>query len=186
MTDYYESRFKGSGSALRVCWYCFVCMVIALLIGSLLGCKSWKQGVTEKEQKEDSVRIEYREKIVKVPVTVYVEVPVEQKEKMTKDSTSHLETQFAVSDAAMIWIDGVPFLRHSLANKPQKIQKSDSVPVVYKDRTEWKTRRVYYTKTEIREKQLSWWQKTQMYAGDVLMLLILGFGIWRFIRLKTS
>ena len=164
-----------SGSSRKVCFFCFIAIVVLLLIASLTSCKSWKHGVTEKEQREDSVRIEYREKIVKVPVTVYVEVPVEQKEKMTRDSTSHLETGFAVSDAAIIWIDGVAFLRHSLENKAQKIQKNDSVPVVEKEKVTWKTRRVYYTKTEIREKQLTWWQKGLMWVGGIAVAALIIF-----------
>lgn len=141
----------------------------AIVLTLLCGCRILK---TEKSQEQDSVRIEYREKIVKVPVTVYVKVPVEQKEKMTKDSTSHLETSFAISDAFIIWIDGVPFLRHSLENKPQTIQKNDSVPVIHKDRVEWKTRRVFYTKTEIREKQLTLWQKIKINCGGYALIVL--------------
>lgn len=142
--------------------------VMALIVWLLCGCKLWNRAVAENKDSSDSVRIEYRERIVKVPVTVYVEVPVEQKEKVTRDSTSHLETSFAVSDAAMIWIDGVPFLRHTLANIPQKIEKEDTIPVTEKEKIVWKTRRVTYTKTEIRERQLVWWQKGLMWAGAIL------------------
>lgn len=143
-----------------------VLLVLYLIVSLFVGCKTWKKGVSENRDSSDSVRIEYKEKIVKVPVTVYVEVPVERQMQMTNDS-SHLETGFAVSDAAMIWIDGVPFLRHSLENKSQKIAKSDSVPVVEKEKVLWKTRRVTYTKTEIREKQLAWWQKGLMWIGGI-------------------
>ena len=93
-------------------------LIVVLLLFLLCGCKTVR--TEEKTDTRDSVRIEYKEKIVKVPVTVYVEVPVEVKERFSNDSTSHLETSFAVSDASMVWIDGVAFLRHSLANKPQK------------------------------------------------------------------
>lgn len=157
-----------------------VIFAIGLLVWLLCGCKVLKRGVSESRDTDDSVRIEYREKVVKVPVTVYVEVPVEKKVRMDRDS-SHLETSFAVSDAKMVWIDGVLFLNHSLENKPQKIAKSDSVPVVYKDRVVWKTRRVTYTKTEIREKKPPWWQKGLMWAGGVSIVVCLIFLIVKLI-----
>lgn len=151
-----------------------VLAIVALLMWLLCGCRTWKHNTTEREQTDDSVRIEYREKIIRVPVTVYVEVPVERQIQMADDS-SHLETSFAVSDARMIWIDSVPFLRHSLENKPQKIARTDSVPVVEKEKIMWKTRRVTYTKTEIREKKPPWWQKGLMWAGGVSIVVCLIF-----------
>lgn len=39
--------------------------------------------------------------------------------------------------------------------------------------------------TKVVEKQLSWWQRTQMYAGDVLilcLLILLGYGCYRLWR----
>lgn len=148
-------------------------LVILVSLVILLGCKSIKSSVNEKTDTSDSVRIEYKERIVKVPVYVEVEVPVEKVSIQTKDSTSHLETSFAISDASLIWIDGVAFLRHSLENKAQKIQKKDSVPVTEKEKIFWKTRRVTYNKTEIREKQLAWWQKGLMWTGGISILVLL-------------
>ena len=169
----YDSLEKNSIKFLKA--FAVIC-VLGLLAWLLCGCRIWKHGTNESRDSTNSVRIEYREKVVKVPVTVYVEVPVEKKVRMDRDS-SHLETSFAVSDARMVWIDGVLFLRHSLENKPQKIAKSDSVSVVYKDRVVWKTRRVTYTMKEIREKRLAWWQKGLMWAGGIssIVLIILVF-----------
>lgn len=147
-----------------------VICAVGLLAWLLCGCRIWEHGTNESRDATDSVRIEYREKVVKVPVTVYVEVPVEKKVQMDRDS-SHLETSFAVSDAKMVWIDGVLFLRHSLENKPKLIAKSDSVPVVEKEKIVWKTRRVTYTKKEIREKRLAWWQKGLMWTGGIACLI---------------
>ena len=104
-----------------------LCLFVTLLM--VMGCRSIKKSISEKETTSDSVRIEYKERIVKVPVMVEVEVPAEAKERVSRDSASHLETSFAVSDASMVWIDGVAFLRHSLANKAQKIQKKHDVKV---------------------------------------------------------
>ena len=162
-------------------------MIIMLLCLLACSCKTTKKSVSESTDTQENMRIEYKEKIVKVPVVVEVEVPAEVKEKITRDSTSHLETTFAVSDASMVWIDGVPFLRHSLANKPQKIEKTDTANVAEKEKTVWKTRRVNYNKTEIREKQLTWWQKGLMWAGGILSTalmigLIIGVYIYKLRR----
>ncbi len=154
----------------RAKWAFIVIGVLSIVMMLFCGCKAKKPLVSEHSDKSDSVRIEYKEKIVKVPVTVYVDVPAESHINMTNDS-SHLETGFAVSDAMMIWIDGVPFLRHSLDNKPQKIQKKDSVPVVEKEKVVWKTRRVTYTKTEIRERENAWWAKVKILFGGWSLLL---------------
>ena len=150
-----------------------ICLVGMIILAFFSACKTLKSDTKEKQTEKDSVRIEYKEKIVKVPVTVYVEVPVEVKERFSNDSTSHLETSFAVSDASMVWIDGVAFLRHSLENIQQKIAKEDSVQVVENEKIVWKTRRVTYTKTEIREKQTSWWQKGLMWVGVIAIAVLL-------------
>ena len=39
--DYYDRKFRNSGSALKMCWYCFIGIVIALFLSALFsGCKS--------------------------------------------------------------------------------------------------------------------------------------------------
>ena len=171
MEDYYESK------GLRAVCIAII-MAIMVLIGLLfVGCKTIKKSINEKTDTKDSVRIEYREKVVKVPVTVYVEVPVENVSTTTKDSTSHLETSFAISNASMVWIDGVPFLRHDLKNKAQKIEKTEDVPVVEKEKVVWQTRRVTYTKTEIREKQLGLFQKILMWVGGIGIVSFIIIGL---------
>ena len=75
--------------------------------------------VIEQTQR-DSLYVEYCERIVHD--TVMYEPPQESTYIQTKDTTSHLETSLAESDASIV--DGV--LYHSLRNKPQKIP----VPVV--------------------------------------------------------
>ena len=46
------------------------------------------------------------------------------------------------------------------------------MPVTEKEKIVWKTRRVTYNKTEIREKQLAWWQKGLMWAGAILSAVL--------------
>ena len=50
--------------------------------------------------------------------------------------------------------------------------RTDSVPVPY-------------PVEKLVERQLSWWQHTQMYAGDVLLLLLLGGAVYGVLRLKS-
>ena len=83
----------------------------------LLSCAAPR--VIEQTQR-DSLYVEYRERIVHD--TVMYEPSQESTYIQTKDTTSHLETSLAESDASIV--DGV--LYHSLRNKPQKIP----VPVV--------------------------------------------------------
>lgn len=158
---------------IEVCVWVVV-FAIALMLTS---CKTKK--VIENTESKDSVRIEYREKLVKVPVTVYVEIPAEEKEKITNDTTSHLETSFAFSDAAIVWIDGVAFLNHKLANKPQKIAKTDSVGV--KEKTYYKI--IYRTryKSKIVEQEPSLKDKFHIYLqcmGIVFGILLVFIVIW--------
>ena len=75
--------------------------------------------VTQVEQR-DSVRVEYRERLVRD--TVLFLVPAESTEREARDTASHLETSYAESEAS--YSDGV--LTHSLRNKPQQVP----VPVV--------------------------------------------------------
>jgi len=156
--------------------WCTIGIIAMLLVCALTGCKTKKLI----DEKQDSVRVEYKEVLVKVPVTVYVEVPVENKERFSKDSVSHLETSFAWSDAKMVWIDGVAFLNHTLSNKPQKIAKTDSVPVKYKTFYKIIYRTRYKTRIEYVEKKLNWMQQTLMWSGGISILAIIIFLIIKF------
>lgn len=178
--DYYDEKNSRSGDSLKSCCLCLLFAAITILLCLFCSCRSVKNGTSENKETSDSVRTEYKEKIVKVPVIVEVEVPVEVKDRITRDSTSTLETSFAVSEASIIWVGGVPFLRHSLENKAQKIQKPDSVPVTEKETVKWNTRRVFYTKTQILEQQLSWWQKGLMWSGAIGWCIVIIFVIIAF------
>lgn len=158
----------GRGCGPRIYMAC----VIAALLTLMFGCSTLKGSLKECSDTKDSVIIEYVEKIREVPVTVYVEVPPEEKQRETRDTVSHLTTRFADSWAKIQWRDGEPLLFHSLANIPQKIEKKDSVPVKETVKTEWRTRRVNYTKTVFVERELAWWQKFLMWSGAIAWVLV--------------
>ena len=116
----------------------------------------------------DSVRVEIRERIVHD--TVSFEVPVIVEKNVTRDSSSHLENDWATSDAA---IQG-GFLWHSLSTKPHEVDVP--VTVTVRDTT-------YIEKeaeTIIKEvpRQPTFWEKTwetlgKVFAGVLLAGLIL-------------
>lgn len=77
----------------------------------------------------DSVRVEYRDRVVKVVDTAFVEIPQIKEDIITVDTVSHLENQYAESYAAVA--DGM--LYHSLYTKPQTIAKPVEVQVLVHD-----------------------------------------------------
>lgn len=147
-------------------------IVILLFALLLLGaCSTTRMLSSQATNERDSVRIEYRERIVSVPDTVFVEIPAQTAERTTLDSTSHLENDYAESDAR-INPDGTLF--HSLDTKPQmkpvptekQIEYRDSI--VYRDRIKTET----VTETEYVERSLSWWEKTQIYGFWLALAVI--------------
>lgn len=152
-------------------------LYIVLTTVLLTACASSRKATTSSTdssaQWKDSVRIEYRERTVLVPDTVFIEIPAQTAERTTPDSLSHLENDYAESNAR-INQDGTLF--HDLRTKPQakpvptekEIQYRDSI--VYKDRIV--KLMVTETKTVEVEKKLSWFQKTQIYGFWALLLLL--------------
>lgn len=63
----------------------------------------------------DSVRVEYRERVIRD--TAYVEIPFIKEVNVTRDTMSHIENDYAKSDAVVS--DGV--LSHSLETKKQYV-----------------------------------------------------------------
>lgn len=88
---------------------------LLLLIALLLTACGTPKKLTTTQQ--DSTRIEIRETVIYVPDTVFVEIPAQTAERTTQDSTSHLENDYALSDAR-INPDGS--LYHDLKTKPQE------------------------------------------------------------------
>lgn len=116
---------------------------------------------------QDSVRVETIVRTEYISDTVLVEVPVESERQTVRDTTSHLETSFATSDAR-INADGS--LSHSLANKPQKRPVPTEKEVIYRDSIVYRDR-VNTDIVEV-ERKLTWWQQTQM-KGFWIVLVVL-------------
>lgn len=116
----------------------------------------------------DSVRVETQIRTEYVRDTVLVEVPVEEKSQTVRDTTSHLETTFAESDAA-ITPDGALF--HTLRNKPQRHPAEVETKVVYRDSVVYRDREKT-VQVEV-ERELTWWQQTRMKGFWVLLAVVL-------------
>ena len=131
-------------------------LVITILLCALLllvGCKSPKEIVRE------VTVIETHDSIHFVHDTLYFDVPVQTAQIVTKDSTSVLENDLAISQVA-INKDGT--LSHKLESKKQ------IVPVPFEKPVETKTQ-VIYRNIEVKvpvpvEKELTKWEKFRLSA----------------------
>ena len=150
----------------------YMATVLWLLLAACGSVRSGKSTETH-ESKKDSVRIEYREKTVFVPDTVFIEIPAQNAERTTSDTVSYLENDFAESHAS-ITLTGRLF--HDLRTKPNKrpfLVKKEIIyrdSIQYRDRTEKGIKRVRET-VEV-EKKLNRFQKGQMYGFWVLLVLL--------------
>lgn len=132
-----------------------------LLLIFLLGSCASSRRLSENVHQQDSVQIKVETRIEYVPDTVYIEIPAQTAERETADSTSHLENDYATSDAR-INPDGTLF--HNLKTKPQKKPVEFEKPVERKDSIIYKTKTVTEVRTVKVPRQLNWWEKTQIYG----------------------
>lgn len=154
-----------------------VIIVVSLTALMLSGCHSSKQMLPSPPvivSNTDSVRTEYIETVRIDTVTIEVPVPMESAKQVVPDSTSHLETSLAESDA---WINEDGTLGHSIKNKEQKL-KAD-VPVPVKDtktnNTETTVREVPvpYPEPVYIERDFSKWESFRLDAFWYLVGLVL-------------
>ena len=145
-------------------------LLIATMALLLTACRTSRPTETQAYQR-DSVRVEYRERTVFVPDTVFFEIPAQSSERTTADSSSHLENDYALSDAR-INPDGT--LYHTLKSKPQakpvptqkQIEYRDSI--IYRDRVNDSKRII----TKFVSHKLSWWEQTQIYGLWALVAIV--------------
>lgn len=140
-------------------------LLLTFIIG---GCAS-SRCLSENVHQQDSVDVRVETRIEYVPDTVFIEIPAQTSERETADSTSHLENDYATSDAR-INPDGT--LYHNLKTKPQKKPVEFEKPVERKDSVIYKTKTVTKTKIEKVPRDLTWWQKTQIYGFWVILFIL--------------
>ena len=138
--------------------------LITLIIAFLLcSCGAGKQLPVQTEQK-DSVRVEVRKETKYIRDTAFLTIPSQSAENTTRDTSSHLETDYAESDAR-INPDGS--LYHSLKNKEQEKPIPVDVPVTQKDSIVYKDRYLY-EKVKV-PRDLTAWQKWQIRSFWILL-----------------
>lgn len=146
----------------------FVFIAIVLLLFS--SCRTGKIVVVEGK---DSIRIEERVREIKVTDTLFVEVPMQKESTTVRDSMSHLENDYAISDAR-IMIDGS--LYHSLETKPRTDTLTQELSVQAKDSIIYREKVV--PKIYPVEKELNWFVRMRIWLGNIMLVLISGAVIW--------
>lgn len=142
-------------------------MVLLASAAAACACGSARR-VTAAETHRDSTRVEVRTVVEYIHDTVRFEIPAQTAERTSRDSTSHLENDYATSDAH-INPDGT--LYHDLKTRPQEKEIPVDVPKERRDSVIFRDRVVTYTVPV--EKELSSWQKTQMRGFWILLSLAL-------------
>ena len=148
-------------------------MVLPVLFSS---CRTGRQVVVA--EGKDSIRIVERVREIKVTDTLFVEVPPQSAERTTADSTSHLENDYAVSDAR-IMADGS--LYHSLETKPRTDTLTQELSVQAKDSIIYREKVI--PKIYPVEKELNWFVRMRIWLGNIMLVLISGAVIWLAARL---
>lgn len=151
----------------------FVFIAIVLLLFS--SCRTGKIVVVEGK---DSIRIEERVREIKVTDTLFVAVPMQKESTTVRDSMSHLENDYAISDAR-IMIDGS--LYHSLETKPRTDTLTQELSVQVRDTTIYREKVV--PKIYPVEKELNWFVRMRIWLGNIMLVLISGAVIWLAARL---
>ena len=116
----------------------------------------------------DSVRVEYRDRIMKVVDTAFVEIPSIREDIITIDTVSHLENQYAESYAAVS--DGL--LYHSLHTKPQTIAKPVEVQVLVHDTIKIASS-TNYVPVEVQVEKVRYPKSYWLMLGIILLAIML-------------
>ena len=153
----------------RVLWV----VAIVLLFSS---CRTGRQVVVVEAR--DSVRVEERVREIKVSDTLFVAVPMQKESTTVRDSTSHLENDYAISDARVM-ADGS--LYHSLETKPRTDTLSREVGVQVRDSIVYREKVI--PKIYPVEKELNWFVRMRIWLGNIMLVLISGAVIWLAARL---
>ena len=120
----------------------------------------------------DSTKVEVRTETVIEKDTVFVELPRVVERVAVQDTTSHLENEFALSDARIS--GGV--LKHSLMTKPVKMPAVVDKQIVYRDSVVFRDR--VQTQTVEVEKKLTGWQQAKIRVGGFCFFAVILIGLY--------
>lgn len=140
-------------------------LILCLIIGLLSACCPCKHLTTNTR---DSISIETRIHKIYIKDTLRFQIPPYSVRQIVRDTSSHLETTIAVSDA---WINKDGSLGHSLENRRQELPIPFEKEIVYRDSVVYKDR----TDTKIVEveRKLTWWQQTKMRGFWILLAIVI-------------
>ena len=145
-------------------------VVVLLLVLSSTACapRIIKEIVTE-------TKIEYRDSLVYRDTLIKVPIPLEKDQAIVRlGDTSRLETSVAQSVA---YVDSTGFLHHTLENKKGNISTVVKIPEHYHFTVSVSTTKETITKTEYKDKPLTWWQNFRLKAfwwllGGLILALL--------------
>lgn len=146
-----------------------ILFLLAVLILASCGCS--KRLPTSSDS---SVRVVEHTSLI--PYTVSLSVPEIKETTRAKVSESHLENEFATSDA-IIHPDGT--LEHTLATKPQERPVSVEIPYTTRDSVRIQTVTQY--KEVPVPAPLTWWQRFRLSAFWWLVLAVTLAALWIFV-----
>lgn len=154
----------------------YVMLLAACSLGCLPGCAAKR--IEPAQITRDSVAVVVRHSIVWHKVLARFDIPDIREKRVTRDTTSRLENDYAESTAAVS--DGV--LTHTLNTKPQSKEVDVDVPSERVDTTIYKYQ---FIKT-IKEvaAPLTWWQETQIKGFWAMVSILAVFILWKFFRSK--
>lgn len=154
-------------------------VAIFLFIATVMlfsSCRTGRQVVVV--EGKDSIRIEERVREIKVTDTLFVEVPMQKESTTVRDSMSHLENDYAISDAR-INPDGS--LYHSLETKPRIDTLTQELSVQVRDTTIYREKVIPQIVTV--EKELNRFTQMRIWLGNVMLVLIAGAAAWTAARI---
>lgn len=149
-------------------------IIFYLLVSVFVSCGTARKLPPPNPSIKDSTRVETKVVTVFIKDTVTIIVPGQTTKASTRDSSSHLETDYAVSDAS---IDSTGTLHHSLSNKEGEIPMPTETKVIYRDSVVFRDREVevptpYPVEVKV-PRDLTFWQQMQMKGFWVMLILLL-------------
>lgn len=147
--------------------------ILAVMAAVLMPSCRASKSVTTHETRHRDIEVRYEKSYV--TDTVFVEIPAQTSERTTRDSSSHLENDYAVSDAR---INGDGTLYHDLRTKPQRKPVPVRVPVVRKDSIVYVDKQVEVP--VMVEKDLTAWQQFRLKWFGALAALAAALAVWTF------
>lgn len=153
-------------------------IIITFLCGILFtGCRTQRYTPIT-QQLHDSIRTEVRTETVYVKDTAYIEIPKQTAVSILPDTMrSSLENDYAMSDA---WVTPDGMLHHTLETKPQEMPYEYDKEVEKKDSTTHKSGTETIVETKYVEKELTWYQQTEIYGFRVLAALLVIWLVWKY------